>query len=211
MPEKYLTKPAFAALVDALIGEQTVVGVKQRDNAFAFDRLASADELHLDYDVTILPPKVYLQPPREDILQFKAGSEPTAEPILEEEPLILVGIHPYDMTAINLMDKVFAADNPDPYYLRRRANTTIICSNIQKVADRSFANQLGTHRVTEGFDLFLTDIGAGYVVEVGTEKGEALLARAEGVSEPTPEQLAERDKALAAAEAPSSREDAGAD
>jgi len=201
MPDHLVSKPAFAALLDALIGEQTVVGVTDRGECFAFDRLARADDLRLDYDVALLPPKVYLQPPREDLLRFKMGAAQSVEPILDERPLLIVGVHPYDMVAVNQMDKVFAADNPDPHYLRRRANTTIICSNIRKAGPRAFANQLGTTRVDTGFDLFLTDIGDSYVVTVGTEKGAALIARAEGVADADADALGKRDEVLDATDA----------
>jgi len=201
MAHKVISKAAFAALLDALIAQETVVGVKRRGTCFAFDRLSRADELRLDYDVTVLPPKVYLQPPREDLLRFETGPVPSVEPILDETPLVIVGVHPYDMVAINQMDAVFAADNPDPHYLRRRANTTIICSNIQRAGPRSFADQLGTTRVEKGFDLFLTDIGDSYAATVGSEKGAALVARAHDVADADEEALRKRDAALAAADA----------
>lgn len=211
MPERLVSKAAFASLLDRLIAEvrrggPEVIGVKLRRAAgdrevFVFGPLARAAELRLDYDVTLLPPKQYLQPPREDLLRYSTGLSPRVEEVTDDAKRILVGVHPYDLAAINQMDRVFAADNPDPAYLRRRANTTIIASNIQKAGRRAFADQMGTTRVDRGFDLFLTDIGDSYVVTVGSEKGAALLAEAQGVTDADAAALARRDAALEAADA----------
>jgi len=211
MPEKTLSKAAFLALVDALVAEGAqggaqVVGVKRKRaggdrEVFDFGPLAAADELRLDYDVTLSPPKRYLQPPREALLKFTTGDAPAVEPVFDDAALVLIGVHPYDMVAINQMDAVFNADNPDQHYLRRRANTTIICCNIQRAGRKAFADQMGTTRVDSGFDLMLTDIGDAYVVTVGSEKGATLLDRAEGVADADADALARRDAALDAGDA----------
>ena len=201
MSDQMITKAAFAALVDALIADGPVYGVTLRDThdgreVFAYSRLAAADELRLDYDVTILPPKVFFQPPREDLLRYTTAPETRVEPLLSDERFVVVGVHPYDLVAINQLDRLFSDKLPDDHYLRRRANATIIATNIRKAGPRAFANQMGTTRVDQGFDLFLTDVGDAFVATVGTEKGAALLKRASGVENATPAALERRDAAL---------------
>ena len=56
---KVIKKKDFLNFVNALIQNKskTVIGVKSEGSKFVFDVLNSADELRLDYDVTILSPK----------------------------------------------------------------------------------------------------------------------------------------------------------
>ena len=67
---KIISKEDFQSFVNALIQEDSwnVIGVKSRGNKFAFAPLDSADELRLDYDVTLLPPKKYFFPQRETLI-----------------------------------------------------------------------------------------------------------------------------------------------
>jgi len=105
-----VTKDQFKSFVAALIDSgQKVVGPQAKDDKFVFGALTNADDLRLDYDVTILPPKKYFQPPRETLLKFdrKEGFESVSD----NQPFVLFGVHPYDMVAISQMDKLFTTDN----------------------------------------------------------------------------------------------------
>ncbi len=109
-------------------------------------------------------------------------------------------MHPYDIKAIELLDEVFIDTNPDPNYIARRQNTTIIGVDCLNPSPNSFAPSMGTHLTKSGFDLLLTDIGTGYMVTVGSEKGAELLAQYAQLREPTGDEIAKqqklRDKAL---------------
>ncbi|HHH80321.1 MAG TPA: hypothetical protein ENL13_05410, partial [Thermoplasmatales archaeon] len=65
----------------------------------------------------------------------------------------------------------------DRFYKQRRENTIIIGSDILNVSDRSFAASMGTHVVSSGYDLLVTDLGDTVVVDVGSEKGRVLLEK----------------------------------
>lgn len=144
---------------------------------YAFDKLDDSSEACLDYTVTVLPPKKYFMPPHETLLAFKVDKEPSSEPVFDATPRVLFGVHPYDLAAINLLDKVFCQENPDLNYIKRRENTLIVGVEVNKPSPYSFSKSMHSDTVTEGFDLFLTDLGESYAVEVGTKAGEALLAQ----------------------------------
>ena len=100
-------KEDFKQFVTTLINsDQTIVGVQAKGDHFAFDELTNADALRLDYDVTILPPKKYVLPQAEPLLSFSVGGE--SKSIHQARPTVLVGVHPYDMIAINKMDILFS-------------------------------------------------------------------------------------------------------
>jgi len=183
---KVIKKRDFSEFVNALIRNdpRTVVGVQARGGKFAFDTLSSAEDLRLGYDVTTLPPKKYFQPQRESIQKYKLFSGYQVEDVVQLEPLIIVGIHPYDLVAIEQMDKIFADTNPDERYLKRRAASVLIGVNIQEASPWAFADSMGTAITESGYDLMLTDLGDNkYAVEVGSDKGSDLLEKCKDVIE----------------------------
>jgi len=195
MTLKALTKDQFNEFVNELIASNRVVGVKEKEkNFFVFDDLDEASELKLGYDVAYLSPRKYFQPPRETLLKFTTTPKVNAEPVVEAEPFILLGVHPYDMKAINQMTAAFSKDNKDTNYLARREAATIICSDPQAATDWSFWPWMNATTVDKGWDLFVTDIGDAYVIEVGTDKGKALLEKNSKATDATSEQTSKRDE-----------------
>ena len=67
---------------------------------FAFDPLNSADELRLDYDVTLLPPKKYFFPQRETLVTYNIGKGFSAREPTDPNQTVIVGVHPYDIVAL---------------------------------------------------------------------------------------------------------------
>ena len=191
-----LTARQLLTFVDAMIAELNVVGVKSKQGAegrFVFGSLEQASDLRLDYDVTLLPPKKYLLPREETLVRFKLGDSPTAEPCIEDAgPAVVIGVHPYDMIAINQLDRLMSETNGDPNYLARREALTIIGVDPLRASEKAFWGAMGCGVAEAGFDLWLTYIGGAYVVEVGSQKGASLLARYAEARAATPDELEER-------------------
>ena len=68
-----ISKKNFKSMVENLLKNMEVVGVKKKQSKFVYDRISSFDELFMDYDVTLISPTKYLLPARETILKFTAG------------------------------------------------------------------------------------------------------------------------------------------
>ena len=194
-------------VAELLRQKNAVVGVKDQsavssipgDSGFyAYAPINSPEEMTLSFDVTLIPPKKYLLPAYEQLLTFNLspGSIKADAP---KEELIIFGVHPYDIIAINQMDKVFSAVPQDNHYLERRKRTTIIGIDPVKAAPRAFWSSMGADTVAGGFDLMLTDIGQCYVAEVGSKKGASLLKTAPRTREAAPAEVKERDKVRAEA------------
>jgi sulfhydrogenase subunit beta (sulfur reductase) len=190
---KALSARQFSDFVNRLVVSQAVVGVKAKDGAadcFVFGPLNDASELCLDYDVTLLPPKKYLLPCRETLVDFKLGDAVDAKPHVEEPcPTVLIGIHPYDMIAINQLDRMMSEGTPDPHYLARREALAIIGADPTCVSESAFWTLMGCDYVKEGFDLWISDIGGTYVVESCTERGDSLLEKYAEARDATKEEL----------------------
>ncbi|HEV57234.1 MAG TPA: Ni/Fe hydrogenase subunit beta [Phycisphaerales bacterium] len=188
---KKISQEAFAQFVTALIvSERQVVGVQAKDDRFAFGPLEQAADLRLDYDVTILPPKNYVLPPRETLLTYEVGG--TYNSMIEAGPLVLLGVHPYDLVAINQMDELFSQDQYDAHYMARRKQITIVACDVAMPSKNVFASSMGTAVVDKGYDILITDVGEGYVLDVATDKGRELIALAGPLPDASDQDLARR-------------------
>jgi NAD-dependent dihydropyrimidine dehydrogenase PreA subunit len=176
--------------VDGLIRQTTVIGVKAERERFVFGPLTDAADLRLDYDVTALPPRQFLQPPCETLLSFTAQGY---QSVGDDHPFVLFGVHPYDVVAICQMDAVFSQDNADTHYLHRRENATIVAVDVQKASPTVFAGAMGNSHVESGWDILLTKIGDEYLVQVATEKGKALAAGIASARDASPADLKARE------------------
>lgn len=189
---KKLDQSALDAWVEALIRQHSVMGVQVDGERFSFGPLAKAADLRLDYDVVKIPPKKYFQPPTEPLLTFdEAGGWHSVMP---EGAFVLFGVHPYDMVAISQMTEVFRQGNCDERFVRRRQNATIVVCDVQTASPNIFAGCMGTATVQDGYDVLITRVGAHYVVQAKSPKGEALMAPVAGAPDADSVSLGRREQ-----------------
>jgi NAD(P)H-flavin reductase/NAD-dependent dihydropyrimidine dehydrogenase PreA subunit len=176
---KIISKIDFQAFVEALIRDASwnVIGVKSKGNKFAFAPLENAEELRLDYDVTLLPPKKYFFPQRETLFTYDLAGGFSAKNPDESKPMVIIGVHPYDIVALLHMDEIFRDTKSDPYYFKKRQASVIIGVNIQKMSKWNFSSFMGCAVIDYGYDLMLTDLGNRYAINTGSQKGEELLSK----------------------------------
>lgn len=176
---KIISKQDFSAFVNALIQDDSmdIEGVKAKGDKFVFGPLDSANELRLDYDVTILPPKKYFLPQFETMMAFDTSGVQKAA---AQKKKVIIGIHPYDLLAIQQMDKYFTDTKVDDLYLQKRKNSILIGLTPVNVSEKAF---FGNFMQAAGgppdinFDLMLTDLGDRFLIIPGSEAGGALLSR----------------------------------
>lgn len=188
-------KADFHAAVQKMVLEKIVYGVKKKQSRFIFDRLTDDDGLRLDHDITLLPPNRFLFPPRESLMKFTLSPQVQVSESITTEPFILLGIHPYDLHAIKLMDAVFTGgEMVDVNYKARRNNMTLIGIDCLYPWPYSFASSMGTAFPPPIFDLWLTDLGDKYFLESGSEKGMGMIAKYIRVKKATGSDVALREE-----------------
>jgi sulfhydrogenase subunit beta (sulfur reductase) len=190
----FINDKGFPDFVTGMMKAVPVYGPVAKRSRFAFERLEAPEELRLDYDVTILPPKKLFFPPSQDLLRFKGNK---FEAAVKPEEKILFGVHFYDVKAIDQTDLLFSEKNFDVNYMAHRQTTTIVASNIQNVSRRAFFGSVGKEVPPKGHDAFLTRVKDGYVLETLTAKGEALTKYGK-LEKATPAQVDEAKKVNAA-------------
>jgi len=185
MSFKVIPKTVLPDWIDQMRLSQRVVGPRPLHGQHVFGDVHTAAEIDLDYPTTVIPPKKYLFPQQEDLLTFRLdGSAPRV--VQDAEPTVVLGLHTCDLHALHLLDRVFAQTYIDQPYMARREKTTLVSIEcLRPCMSHSFCKSMGTLSVTDGFDLHLTDLGDDYGVDVGTDKGAALLQGLSGVRDAT--------------------------
>jgi sulfhydrogenase subunit beta (sulfur reductase) len=170
----------FAAVVQQF-GE--VHAPVEQNGKFVFRRLARWSDARLDYQRTLIPPKKYFLPPKDTLFQYKEGQGyvPVTEGL--DRRIILFGVHPCDIYALNILDQVFGGKYNDSYYQTRRKNVAII--GIDCTPDEHcFCRSMRADFVDRGFDLFFQDLGDRYQVLVGTALGDDMVVATGPLFEP---------------------------
>jgi sulfhydrogenase subunit beta (sulfur reductase) len=198
MVMKILPKSNLADWINHLAKQYRIIAPRSVDGRTTFEVLQPGDSPDLEYTTTCLPPKKALLPVEEDLFQFiHTNGDYQIEPILEEQPTVLLGVHTCDLHAIGLLDQVFSSGVPDPQYLGRRANTTIVSIECMRpCSEYSFCKSMGTVGTPEEFDLHMTDLGEDYALEMGSSAGVNLLWDFFSFRDPEDEDYARLDKAM---------------
>ncbi len=188
-----LTKEQAKLFWERLVQQRRVMGPKEKEPGYhVFDWIEDAKELALDYVTTLLPPKKAFFPTRDVLMQFECenGSAPKVTPVLDNEPFVLLGVHPCDLEGIAQLDWAFSQTVVDPHWRARRDAATVIGMNC--VPDKScFCASLGTCSPANSYDLFMTAIGTGFFVEIATDKGRQLLELFAETRAPEPKDFAD--------------------
>ena len=128
--------------------------------------------------------KKYLHPPRRSL--WRAARDASGIAIIPEpEPetrFAFIGVRACELAAIAIQDRVFLEGKyVDPQYRARREGAFIVAVNCGEAGGTCFCVSMETGpKAKSGFDLSLTEIveagERGYLVEIGSDDGRAILA-----------------------------------
>ena len=114
------------------------------------------------------PLKSFLYPAKESV---------AIDPTFEQKKAVLFGVKACDLKAIATLDHIFLdPDFVDPFYKTRRDNIILISDDCPAPKECCFCNLVGGNPFPEqNFDLNLSFLEDGVLVEVGSDKGRDLL------------------------------------
>ncbi|MBM4318644.1 MAG: hypothetical protein FJ125_01470 [Deltaproteobacteria bacterium] len=176
MARSKIAKEQVSALLAHLGTSGTVIAPHAKgQKSFTFQEMSDPTRVVLDYPRTLVPPKKYFLPPKETLLTFDLTANDYARPDLVATPRIFVGLHSYDMQGLLRLDHAFSRGVPEANYLKRRENCRFVGVSYQP-DEYHFASSVGIPvHATEGFDLYLSEVEGGYLLEVLTEAGAQLV------------------------------------
>jgi sulfhydrogenase subunit beta (sulfur reductase) len=180
--------------LDALAGQMDLYVPRKSDSHFVFDKYDSSakTETVLNNIRVCTPIKEFLFPLREIAAIFPSPVEAA-----EIKPFAVFGLKDCDLRSIQVLDKVFMEKEfEDPLYIRRREKMLIISSDCFEPARSCFCNVMdGKPFSKDGFDLNVSQIKDGFLFDIGSDKGRALIQRHESLfKQADSKQLDERDK-----------------
>jgi NAD-dependent dihydropyrimidine dehydrogenase PreA subunit len=117
------------------------------------------------------------------------------------KPFAVFGLKDCDLRSIEILDKVFAEEDfLDPLYLSRRQNMLVISSDCFEPGESCFCTLCGGQPFARsGFDLNVSGMSDGFVVEAGSQKGQDFIEKhTQLFSDVTDSLLAKRDENRAA-------------
>jgi ferredoxin len=144
-----------------------------------FGRVASADEIVFDHIQTTQSAKSVAFP-RTDVLfsyEKEKGKVQLENADLTAYPeTVVFGLHPCDAAGFNPLGAIFNWDYKDELYNARMERTVVITLACTKADEYCFCTSVnGGPGNTAGSDIQLTPVNGGFLVEILTEKGEALV------------------------------------
>jgi len=169
-----ISRAEIELFVRSLASAYEVAGVQKRRGRLTLDRLEDPAQLVLEFPPHVHSPKKFLFPNWEKLFRFRLGGRVLLEPEKAAAPRVVFGLHPCDIHAVRVLDDCLFEGEADSAYRAKREATLLV--GVDCLPDEHcFCTSMGTDRVAGGFDLFLHRVDAGYLVQTGSARGEALL------------------------------------
>lgn len=190
MTYKFLSHSALAALVTDLVAAnvRVIAPVRAKDDANALDYLPiqCLEDAALGVALPRHSLKEFFLPATEVLLRYRQTHEGVEiQEVSTEFPAqVILAASPCDAAGAAVLDKVMGWDYRDELWFGRRESTTIV-SLLCGLMDRNcFCTAVGLGPdSSKGSDVLLLPVEGGYLAEVVTEKGEALLSAVPEASE----------------------------
>lgn len=150
-------------------------GPRKKGEVYIYDKIDDIKDLIKEPVTTFLPIKKLFLPPR--FQMFHYDGKTYNESITLNKQRIVFGVPSCEIHSLLIFDRVFGLTYKDPYYFKRREQTTIIALSCLS-CESSFCKSTNTHVIEEGFDLAMTDLRDFYLIWVGSSKGDDLIRAA---------------------------------
>ena len=198
----FLPVERLQSLLDLLIKDgRTVVGPTIRQQAIVYDEITTVDDLprgwtdqqtpgsyrlerrddeaYFGYVVGPHSWKQFLFPPLSTVATADKSGTTWQMRTPEERPprYAFLGVRACELAAMRVQDRVFLEGAyVDPIYKARRDAAFVIAVNCTQAASTCFCTSMNTGPKCEsGFDVSLTEIRCGFVIESGSAAGDVLL------------------------------------
>lgn len=200
----YLPRSSLPSLFDALQSKgYQVFAPVLADGHLAFEACQSPGQMteglqihespgHFAYDVGDSPRlfawakgpqslKSFLFAPEETLWEAKEhqGKLHFSEHQPFDQMVAVIGARACDLSALKLQDAHFLQGTfVDPYYKARRENLFVVAVNCSHPGGTCFCVSTGDGpTANEGYDLVLDELDDGFLIDAGSDKGKAILAR----------------------------------
>jgi len=148
-----------------------------------FSNIRSGSDVAWNLPNPLHPPKEFVLPQTDPLVQIKRnGQHHEVEAIHDGRRRFLVNARSCDVKGIAFLTRMHEMEPADASYLRRSNNLTIISLACATPCPSGFCicTDSGPF-LSDSYDVQLTDLDKSYLIEVGSAKGEAAVAEAQGL------------------------------
>ncbi len=204
MPRNYLPRARFQAFLETLQqAGYRCVGPQLRDGAIAYDTLRRVDDLPRGIRDLQAPGQYRIEQSDSPRFFAWANGPQALKPLLfapqellwkveragghfrfvavvpEAVPTAVIGVRACDLAALRLQDAHFLKDpSHDAHYAARREKLFLVAVHCTHSAPTCFCASTGDGpRAEAGFDLSLSELDEGFLVEAGSDAGRGIMAR----------------------------------
>ncbi len=153
------------------------------------------------------PVKEFLFPMRELVATY-----PNELKIEDIKPFAVFGLKECYLRSMEILDKVFAEEDfEDRFYIKRRESMFTISADCSEPGETCFCSIFDGHAFADkGFDLNVSKIRDGFIIESGSQKGKDFLTNHSQIFSEVPDTLlSERDENRAVVKAQLEQNNAG--
>ena len=190
----YISNNNFKLLLENLKKDYEVYVPVKKDKQRFYKRYTQFSDDIVIGDVRPFEPlKAFFSRAREIVAEGFKNDIPHSR----DKPFAIVGVKACDLKGFKIQDYVFKNhDYEDPFYIKAREENLIISTDCTSTLETCFCLALGLQPYPkEDFDINLSQVKGGFVVEVGSPKGEALVDKNPALFEQAKDELiSERDE-----------------
>ncbi|MBE7035571.1 MAG: 4Fe-4S ferredoxin [Ruminococcaceae bacterium] len=134
---------------------------------------------------TVRSPKDFFFPQTENLMEFKReGKNIEIIDVRDEKAdFVVFGVRACDVKSFDVLDRVFLTDPVDSYYAERREHGVIMSLACTRPAETCFCGTFDIDAADPQGDVTMWKTETELFFRANTEKGEALLAKLDGVTE----------------------------
>ena len=156
------------------------------------DGMVMSDALKTDRSA-----KDFFFPQTQTLMEFKTDGKniEVIDSRSESEDFVVFGVRGCDVKSLEVLDKVFLAEPVDSYYKTRREHGVIVSMACNKPTETCFCGTFGVDASAPAGDILCYKTDDAFYLEGQTEKGKALLAKLDGVTESADDGAVEQEKA----------------
>lgn len=187
------------ALFAAIAAEQTLYLPVDAKSGAEFSKWQEGAKLSGALN-TVRSPKDFFFPQSEDLMKFRTGGKKIEIIDIrdEHEDFVIFGVRACDVRAFAVLDNVFLSDPVDTYYKNRRDHGVIMSMACTRPVETCFCGTFDIDAADPEGDIVCWKTDDALYMDARSDKGAALMARLDGITEECGNEAVEEQKALIA-------------
>jgi len=174
---QFISKKDLLSWLSKLAENRSLVAPARVADSILFRKIDSTEEIVFNFYNTNFSPKEFFFPPSEALFSVeKKDGQIKLVPTVTRGEMVIFGIRPCDAKGIATLDLPYLEEPGDALYIQHRKRTGLIGLSCLTACPECFCTSMGTGPDdASNFDIMLTEVEDGYIVQTVTERGKTLL------------------------------------